>query len=89
MLNASLEDDAESVRATGAQGIPLSIYAALSGNLEFVRVLVRRGARDGTSSALHNAVSRGYYDIVRWLLDNGKPDSVGELSGLTSVSVPA
>ncbi len=69
-----LEEDPGSIDATGAHGIPLLTHAALSGNLELVQLVFRRGARTGVSPALHNAVSRGYYDIARWLLENGKPD---------------
>ena len=69
-----LENDPESIRATGAHGIPLLPHAALSGKQELVQMLVQRGARDGMPSALHNAVSKGHQEVARWLLENGKPD---------------
>ena len=62
------------IQATGAHGIPLLTHAVLSGNLELVLFLFQRGARTGVESALHSAVFRGDYEIVRWLLSNGQPD---------------
>jgi len=69
-----LAEDPGRIQTTGAHGIPLLTHAALSGNLELVQFLFQRGARTGVSPALHSAVDRGYYDITRWLLENGKPD---------------
>ena len=37
-------------------------------------MLFERGAHEGTSFALHNAVNRGYAEMAKWLLDNAKPD---------------
>jgi ankyrin repeat protein len=69
-----LEQDPSSVGATGAHGIPLLTHAALSGNLELVQILWRRGARKGSSAALLNAVTRGHSEITRWLLENASPN---------------
>ena len=69
-----LAEDPGQIQATGAHGIPLLTHAALSGNLELVQFLFQRGARTGVSPALHSAVGGGDYDIVSWLLENGKPD---------------
>lgn len=69
-----LRQDPEKIHSTGAHDIPLLTHAALSGNVELIRMLVRRGAKMGMSSALQNAVNRGDYEIARWLLENGRPD---------------
>jgi len=69
-----LANNPESIRAKGAHGIPLLAHAALSGNNDLVKMLVENGAVEGTSFALHNAVSRGHFEVARWLLDNAKPD---------------
>lgn len=49
--------DATAIKSKGAHGIPLLSHAGHSGNVELVAMLVQRGATDGMSSALHNAVS--------------------------------
>jgi ankyrin repeat protein len=67
-------DDPRSIQSTGAHGIPLLPHAALSGDVELVKLLVGRGARDGISFALGNAVSNGHIALSRWLLENEKPD---------------
>jgi ankyrin repeat protein len=67
-------EDPKNINSTGAHGIPLLPHAAWSGNLELVRYLFRHGAKTGASSALHNTITRGDYDMVVWLVENGKPD---------------
>ena len=69
-----LHTDPDLIRAVGAHRIPLLTHAALSGRVELVSLLVQRGATEGMSSALSNAVSRGHVDLTRWLLENGHPD---------------
>ncbi len=69
-----LEQAPENIHAKGAHGIPLLPHAALSGNIALVRMLVEHGALEGSSFALHNAVSRGYKEMAEWLLDNAEPD---------------
>jgi ankyrin repeat protein len=83
-----LAEDPGLIQTTGAHGIPLLTHAALSGNLELVQFLFQCGARTGVSPALHSAVSRGYYDIARWLLESGKPDiSWKNFQGKTALAV--
>jgi len=78
------------IQATGAHGIPLLTHAVLSRNLELVQFLFQSGARTGVSPALNTAVGRGYYDIVSWLLENGKPDlGWKNFQGKTSLAVAA
>jgi ankyrin repeat protein len=62
------------INTHGAHGIPLLAYAAMSGNLELVQSLYARGAGEGVSFALHNAVNWEDESIVRWLLENTSPD---------------
>jgi ankyrin repeat protein len=63
-------------------------HAAWSGDLELVQYLFRNGAKTGSSSALHNAVTRGYYDLVVWLLENASPDPNSKnFQGKTPLSV--
>jgi uncharacterized protein len=69
-----IRDQPDYVNSKGAHGIPLLPHAAWSGDLELVQYLFRNGAKTGASSALHNAVTRGYYDLVVWLVENASPD---------------
>jgi len=69
-----LTADPRDVNATGAHGIPLLPHAVWSDNLPLVQRVFERGAKSGATLALHNAVSRGNYEIVEWLVDNARPD---------------
>src|SRR5436309_203835 len=69
-----IEKDPQSVNSKGAHGIPLLPHAAWSGNLELVQYVFRNGAKTGSSTALHNAITRGYYELVVWLVENANPD---------------
>ncbi len=69
-----ISDRSDSINSKGAHGIPLLPHAAWSGDLELVQFLFRNGAKTGSSSALHNAVTRGYYHMVVWLVENASPD---------------
>jgi uncharacterized protein len=83
-LNANPLD----VDATGAHGIPLLPHAVWSDNLPLVQRVFERGARSGATLALHNAVSKGNYEIVEWLVDNAGPDiQAKNFQGKTMVTV--
>jgi ankyrin repeat protein len=83
-----IRDKHDNINSTGAHGIPLLTHAAWSGDLELVRYLFRTGAKTGSSSALHNAVTRGYYDLVLWLVENASPDlNAKNFQGKTPLSV--
>ena len=69
-----VRDRPDSINSEGAHDIPLLPHAARSGDLELVQTLFRNGAKARSSSALHNAVTRGYYDSVVWLVENASPD---------------
>jgi len=69
-----IRDKSNNIDSRGAHGIPILPHAAWSGDLELVQFLFRNGAKAGSSSALHNAVTRGYYDLVVWLVENASPD---------------
>lgn len=69
-----LEEDPAKIDLPGAHDIPLMTHAALSGNVELVKMLEQRGATTGMSSALSMAVNKGHLEMTRWLLENGSPD---------------
>jgi uncharacterized protein len=78
----------DNINATGAHSIPLLPHAAWSGDLELVQYLFRNGAKTGLSSALHNAVTGGHYDLVLWLVENASPDlNSKNFQGRTPLSV--
>jgi uncharacterized protein len=83
-----IKENPQNINSKGAHGIPLLPHAAWSGNLELVQYLFRNGAKAGSSSALHNAVTTGYYDLVLWLVENASPDLNSKNSqGKTPLSV--
>ena len=83
-----IRDNPDNINSKGAHGIPLLPHAAWSGDLELVQYLFRNGANAGSSSALHNAVTRGYYDLVVWLVENASPDlNSKNFQGKTPLSV--
>lgn len=69
-----LHADSDSIHVTGAHGIPLLPHAALSGDLELVKLVYGRGAESGGTLGLHNAVMKGNYEVVRWLVEKAHPD---------------
>ena len=83
-----LGQDANKITATGAHGIPLLVHAALSGNLELVRLLYGKGATQGVSFAFHSAVSRDDVPMSKWFLENSKPDlKWKDFQGKTALTV--
>jgi len=64
----------DEANATGAHGIPLLPHAVWSEDPLLVRLVFERGAKSGATLALHNAVSKGNYEIVEWLIDSAGPD---------------
>jgi len=73
-LAAMLADDPGGLNSRGAHGIPLLCHAVFSGDAALVADLYGRGAREGESMALANAVSAGQRRVVAWLLENADPD---------------
>lgn len=69
-----LREDPSLIRARGAHGIPLMAHAALSGDIGLATMLADRGAQEGMSMALSNAVGKGHLEMTRWLLSRGKAD---------------
>jgi ankyrin repeat protein len=69
-----LNEDPRNANATGAHAIPLLPHAVWSENLPLVQMVFERGAKSGATLALHNAIMRGNYEIIKWLVDNAEPD---------------
>ena len=60
-----IRENPGNINSTGAHDITLLTHAALSGDIELVQYLFQNGAKTGSSSALQNAVTRGYYDLIK------------------------
>jgi len=73
-VEARLNSDPRNANATGAHGIPLLPHAVWSEDLRLVQLVLERGAKSGATLAIHNAVSRGNYELVEWLVENAGPD---------------
>jgi ankyrin repeat protein len=69
-----LGEDPGLIKARGAHGISLMSHAAFSNNIPLVEMLFERGASEGMSHALGNAVMKGYVEMAAWLIENGHPD---------------
>jgi ankyrin repeat protein len=69
-----LDKDPNLIKARGAHGISLLSHAAYSNNIPMVKMLFERGASEGVSHALGNAVIKGYVEMAAWLIENGHPD---------------
>ncbi len=69
-----LAKDPGLIQARGAHGISLMAHAAWSNNVELASMLFRRGATQGMSHALGNAVMKGNVRMARWIIENGQPD---------------
>ena len=83
-----LNNNPRSANATGAHGIPLLPHAVWSENPRLVQLVFEKGAKSGATLALQNAVSRGNYEIVQWLVENAGPDiSAKNFQGKTPLVV--
>ena len=83
-----LADDPTLIEAHGAHGIPLLTHAALSGDVALIAMLFERGARDGVSPALINAVNKGHVGLVQWLLQHAQPDrATKNFQGKTALEI--
>ena len=81
---AFLDESPDLVNAGGAHGIPLLVYAGLSGKVELLELLVARGGgKEGHTGALHAAARRGYVDVARWMLERGADSAATDFAGKT------
>lgn len=69
-----LAADTAAIYTRGAHSIPLLSHAAFSGDEGLVADLYSRGAHEGESMALANAVAAGHKGVVAWLLEYADPD---------------
>lgn len=86
-VKAMLADDPDLAFATGAHGIPVLFYPAITGHLEIAQMLLDAGTEvnidDGKNSALHGAALTGQTEMVRWLLDHDANPFATDFEGKT------
>ncbi len=74
VVEEMLANDPGLIHARGAHGISLMAHAAWSNNVALASLLFKRGATQGMSHALGNAVMKGNVRMARWIIENGNPD---------------
>jgi len=88
---AFLTADPGLAQATGAHGIPIMWYPAISGHLEIAEILVRYGADvnagAGGNTALHGAALFGQIGAVAWLLAHGAVANAQNYEGKTALAL--
>jgi ankyrin repeat protein len=79
-----LATDPALARATGAHGIPMLFFVALSGQVEMAELLVRHGGgEEGKDGALQGAARRGHVEMAAWLLERGADPAATDFEGKT------
>lgn len=74
VVEQMLAKDPGLIQAKGAHGISLMAHVAWSNNVPLANMLFKRGATQGMSHALGNAVMKGNVRMARWIIENGHPD---------------
>ncbi len=74
VVEQMLDKDPSLINARGAHGISLMAHVAWSNNVALASMLFKRGATQGMSHALGNAVMKGNVRMARWIIENGNPD---------------
>ncbi len=73
-IESLLARDEALIKQAGAHGISILAHAAFNGDVGLFAYLISRGAEDGISQALHNAVDSGHVELAKWILENTSPD---------------
>ena len=89
-VDTMLAADASLAHATGAHGIPLMYYAAISGRPDIAEVLLARGAPlnggEGVSPPLHGAVYFDQPQMAAWLIAHGADLDARDFRGRTALA---
>ena len=86
-VKAFLRADLSQAQATGAHGIPVLFYPAITGQREVAEILLAHGADvnavEGGNTPLHGAALFGRADMAAWLLDHGAKVNALDFRGKT------
>lgn len=88
-VRAFLQADPSLSAATGAHGLPIMYYPAISGHEDIAEMLLAAGADlnagAGGNTALHGAVAFGQSRMVKWLLAHDADTSLLDFEGKTAL----
>ena len=82
-----LDDDPALINSGGAHNISLLFHAAMSGDVEMVKMLVERGNTQSPDQPLLGAVSYGRLDMAKWLLDRGANTTATNFQNKTALDI--
>ena len=90
-VRALLESPLTNVNARNKAGETALMYAALHGDLDTAKALLKRGAQVNSEgwTPLHYAASAGHLEMVTWLLENHAYIDAGSANGTTPLMLAA
>lgn len=90
-VSSFLQQSPGLAHATGAHGIPVLFYAAMSGNVSIAEFLHRHGASvnagEGGTMPLHAAATFGRVEMAEWLIANGAQIDAPGYNGQTPLAL--
>ena len=90
-VSEMLQRDPGLAHATGAHGIPVLFFAAMSGNRDIAESLHRHGANvnagEGRTMPLHAAATFGRLEMAEWLIANGAKIDAPSYNGQTPLAL--
>ncbi len=81
VVKEALEMDPKLAHLGGAHNIPLAFHAALSGDIELMRLLWDAGAQEEVKNSLLGAVMKNRLPLAAWILEHGASKEVKTYDG--------
>lgn len=82
-----LDESPNLANGNGVHGISLLFHAALSGNVNLVKMLVARGNSQGANQPLLAAAMYGRTEMAKWLLERGADKSTTNFRDQTALEI--